>query len=93
VLVCPELRQAAITALPEHDERVLVPRATRFVAPEYRLLLSACGEPEEQDAHPAPLAVAVLTYTLQRAVGVAIEAVAVVGIVIGALALIATVSS
>ena len=88
-LVCPELRSAAIAALPDLDPEGFVPRRipVQVEAPEFRLMRafdieSAAEEPETR----VPLPLAILAYTSQRAFVVAVESAAMVGLVIGLLA-------
>src|SRR5712692_9734983 len=81
VLVCPELKAAAIAALPERDPEGWLPRPApvRCDAPEYRLLKSVASNAEVKP--PPPLPVAILAYAAHRAVVVAVEAAAVLAFV------------
>lgn len=88
-LVCPELRAAAIAALPERDPDGFLPRTSRS-APEYRLLRAvAAPEPRRHVRLP----VAVLAYATRRAAFVVVETAVVLGFVAGAFALAAAVNS
>src|SRR2546429_8441875 len=99
-LVCPELRAAALAALPERDPDAFLVRSSnpRERAPEYHLLRSVASDnagdaSEEEVARRTPLPVAIVVYTVQRALMVAAEVAAVLGVVTGALAVMAALHS
>jgi hypothetical protein len=91
-LVCPELRAAAIAALPDRDPDAFLfsPRPARVESPEFRLLRAVDAEAEQAEDTAedsgTPLPLAILAYAAQRSFVVAVEATAVVGVVVGALA-------
>jgi hypothetical protein len=92
-LVCPELRAAAIAALPDRDQDAFLIRRTtaRASRPEY-LLLHAIGSEAEPEPR-TPLPVAILAYTAHRAALTIVEATALLSLVTGALALAAAINS
>jgi hypothetical protein len=83
VLVCPELRAAALAALPEPDTEA------RIEPPEYRLMRSLAAAEEAEMEWSAPLPVAVLAYTLKRATKVTAEMAALLGGIAVLLAIVA----
>ena len=94
VLVCPDLRQAALANLPHRDPEAFLPasRTIRPSAPEYRLFESlGTDRPAQAARRPPQILLAVLTYAAQRALIVSIETTAAIALVIGGLALLAAV--
>jgi hypothetical protein len=92
-LVCPEVRAAAIDALPDRDpDAFLVQLRASTTAPEYRLLRSVADDADaglEAEGEPrTPLPVAIAAYLVRRTVRVAVEAAAVFAFVTGALAVV-----
>jgi hypothetical protein len=83
VLVCPELRATAIAALPERDPDAWLVRnpSPRTTSLEYTPLPSVAEQIETVHERPTPLPLAILAYTVGRALTVAVEAAAALGVV------------
>jgi hypothetical protein len=92
-LVCPELREAAIAALPERDPEGRLAQRPRD--PAYLLMRSIDAEPQApvDESRVGSLPLAVVAYTMFSATRVALEAVAVLGAVIGFLSVVAVIHS
>lgn len=90
VLVCPELRAAALAALPARDPDGWLERpVTPAEWPEYRLMRSLAVEGDAEPGWSPPLPVAVVAYTLQRATKVTVEMAAFLGGIAALLAIVA----
>jgi hypothetical protein len=101
-LVCPELRAAAIAALPNRDPDVWLDRLKLSAVPDpvrpapvYELMqaLDRREDPVSVEGEPATFVVAVAAYALTSASRFALEAAALVGVVIGLLAVVAVAHS
>lgn len=93
VLVCPQLREAALAGLPDRDPDAWLDCLCRRADPAYELMQSVAVQrdgPDDED-WSAPLPVAVIAYAIAKATTLAVESAAVVGIVVGVLSLIAVV--
>jgi len=101
VLVCPELRTAALAALPVREPDAWLDRlvSSPEEAPEYRLLRSFADDEETTQKHEhehepepewsAPLPVAIVAYTVERAAKVTVEMTALLGAVAALLSIVA----
>ncbi|HEX3455947.1 MAG TPA: hypothetical protein VHS03_15090 [Gaiellaceae bacterium] len=88
VLVCPDLREAAIASLPDRDPDEKPDRSSRrAVGPEFRLMWSL-EEREPVEERVVPLAVAVAVYTLSSAARFAVEAAALTALLVGLLSIV-----
>jgi hypothetical protein len=85
-LVCPELRAQAIAALVERERAVRRPASREYEL--MRSIASAEDDEEDEDEWVAPLPVAILAYTASSATKLAIEAAALLGVLIGVLSLV-----
>jgi hypothetical protein len=94
-LVCPELRAAAIAALPERDPDAWLDRRQPGDASPVYDLMAALGlvEPALHEQKPTPLPAALLAYTAMSATRFALEAAAFMGVVLGLLSIVAFVHS
>jgi hypothetical protein len=91
-LVCPELRAAAIEALPDRDlDRVFRVEQPPSL-PEYRLMTSFEAA-DQADEWVAPLPVAILAYAASSATRMALEGAAFLAVVVGLLSVVALVHS
>lgn len=93
-LVCPELRARAIAALGERESlQSREPLRARALAPEYALMRALAEADEEEQEWVAPLPVAIAAYAATSAVKLAIEAAAVIGLLVVALSIMSAVHS
>lgn len=86
-LVCPELRAAAIAALPERDPDAWLHRPPP-TAPVYELLRALEREDACEQESSVPLVVAAAAYAAFSVTRFAVEGAALVGVVIGLLAVV-----
>jgi hypothetical protein len=91
VLVCPELRAAALAALPAREPDAWLDRPAPSSSPseEYRRLWALADADEPEPEWVAPLPVAVAAYTLQRAAKVTVEMTALLGAIAALLSIVA----
>ena len=95
VLVCPDLRAAAIAALPDRDPDASLrqPRLAATTPPEYELMAALLAEETSLDEMATSLPVALLAYTATSAVRFTMEAAAFMAVVIGLLSVFTLVHS
>ena len=92
-LVCPELRARAIAALVELERATEVETARRRPASAEYTLMSSLADQENDDDWVPPLPVAILAYAAASTTRFAVEAAAVVAVLIGLVSIMAQLHS
>lgn len=92
-LVCPELRARAIAELVERDRAAELDRFRVVPTPREYELMRTIAEAGEEDEWVAPLPLAIVAYTAHSAARLAVEAAALVGVLLGVLSIVTVVHS